>query len=601
MFRFSAPAFSLPIFSLMLLLLCACNNPPSQNPASDGAAGETAPAQPFADAVMLNGAIYTVDAAHPWAEAVAIADGQFVFVGSSEEARKYVGAETNVADLQGRMVMPGINDAHIHPVMGATQQLYECQFPSASNPDQIADALRSCVEKDPASEWIIGGQWGSGFFQQFDIGSPRAWLDSISGDKAVSLNDDSHHNAWFNSKALALAGISRSTPDPAGGSIGRDAGGEPNGLLFETAARVGQKAMPDWSAGQYIAAVQEVMRIARGYGITGMKDAGAYESGTMGAYHEVDTNLGGLTLHLAADIRTPYGPRTAPLDIDEIERVRDAFASTHVHTEFVKIFLDGVPTPARTAGMLDPYLPDEVHGDHFTGNLHVGPELLANDLIALDAKGFTVKMHAAGDGSVREGLDAIAATRKANGDSGLRHELAHAGYIHPDDIPRFAALDAVADISPVLWYPSPIIDAIISALGPRGEKYFPVRDLLDSGARVVAGTDWPAVAPDANPWVGIESLVSRRDPYGQREGQLWPQQAVTLEEAIRIYTLNGASALRLDQVTGSIEVGKSADFIVLDRNLFKVPVDEIGDTEVVMTFFEGHPIYTRQAEARAEQ
>ncbi len=586
--------FSRPTFSLLLLLLFACDNPPSQNPASDGAASETAPAKPFADAVLLNGAIYTVDATHPWVEAVAIEDGHYVFVGSSAQARKYVGAETNVADLQGRMVMPGINDAHIHPVMGATQQLYECQFPSESSPDQIADALRACAEKGPASEWIIGGQWGSGFFQQYNIGSPRAWLDAISGDKAVSLNDDAHHNAWFNSKALALAGISRSTPDPEGGVIGRDTDGEPNGLLFETAARVGQKAMPDWSAEQYIAAVQEVMRIARGYGITGMKDAGAYESGAMGAYHEVDTNLGGLTLHLAADIRTPYGPRTAPLDIDEIERVRDVFASTHVHTEFVKIFLDGVPTPARTAGMLGPYLPDEVHGEHFTGKLHIGPELLANDLIALDAKGFTVKMHAAGDGSVREGLDAIAAARKANGDSGLRHELAHAGYIAPDDLPRFAALDAVADISPVLWYPSPIIDAIVSALGPRGEKYFPVRDLLDSGALVVAGTDWPAVAPSANPWVGIEALVSRRDPYGQREGQLWPEQAVTLEEAIRIYTLNGASALRLEDVTGSIEVGKSADFIVLDRNLFKAPVDEVGDTEVIMTFFEGHPIYTRR-------
>ena len=194
---------------------------------------------------------------------------------------------------------------------------------------------------------------------------------------------------------------------------------------------------------------------------------------------------------------------------------------------------------------------------------------------------------------MRKGLDAIEAARKANGDSGLRHELAHAGYIHPDDIPRFAALDAVADISPVLWYPSPIIDAIVSALGPRGEEYFPVRDLLDSGARVAAGTDWPAVAPNASPWVGIESLVSRRDPYGQRQGQLWPEQAVTLEEAIRIYTLNGASALGLDELTGSIDVGKSADLIVLDRNLFKIPVDEIGDTQVDMTFFAGQPVYTR--------
>lgn len=585
--------YSVPALCLMLLSPCVCAGAPGLSPDNDDAAGATAPAGQIADTVLLNGAIYTVDAAQPWVEAVAIKDGRYVFVGSSEAARTYVGAETTVADLRGRMAMPGINDAHIHPVMGATQQLYECQFPSESNPEQIADALRSCAEKNPASGWIIGGQWGSGFFQQFDIGSPRAWLDSVSGDLAVSLNDDSHHNAWFNSKALDLAGISRSTPDPEGGAIGRDANGEPNGLLFETAARMGQKVMPDWSFEQYIAAVREVMRIARGYGITGMKDAGAYESGAMTAYHEVDTNLGGLTLHLAADIRTPYGPRTEPLDIDEIERARDAFASTHVHTAFVKIFLDGVPTPARTAAMLDPYLPDEVHGDRFTGELHVGPELLAKDLIALDRKGFTVKMHAAGDGSVRKGLDAIEAARKANGDSGLRHELAHAGYIHPDDIPRFAALDAVADISPVLWYPSPIIDAIVSALGPRGEEYFPVRDLLDSGARVAAGTDWPAVAPNANPWVGIESLVSRRDPYGQRQGQLWPEQAVTLEEAIRIYTLNGASALGLDEMTGSIDVGKSADVIVLDRNLFKIPVDEIGDTRVDMTFFTGQPVYTR--------
>lgn len=587
MIRFFRPALSLP-----LCLLCACTDQPDANLPGASTPGETVVARQFADTVLLNGAIYTIDVAHPRVEAVAVRDGQFVFAGSSADARQYAGPETQVTDLAGKMAMPGINDAHVHPVMGATQSLYECQFPIESNPDQIADALRACVEKNPDAGWVIGGQWGSGFFQQYDIGSPRAWLDAISGDKAVSLNDDSHHNAWFNSKALALAGITRSTPDPEGGSIGREADGEPNGLLFETAARVGQKAMPDWSAEQYIAAVQEVMRIARGFGITGMKDAGAYESGAMDAYHTVDTELGGLTLHLAADIRTPYGPRTEPLDIAEIERVRDAYASTHVHTEFVKIFLDGVPTPARTAGMLDAYLPDDVHGDHFTGNLHVGPEALTNDLIALDAKGFTVKMHAAGDGSVREGLDAIEATRKANGDSGLRHELGHAGYIAPVDIPRFAALNAVADISPVLWYPSPIIDAIISALGPRGEKYFPVRDLLDSGALVVAGTDWPAVAPNANPWVGIESLVSRRDPYGRREGQLWPEQAVTLEEAIRIYTLNGARALRLDDVTGSIEVGKSADFIVLDRNLFEVPIDDVSETEVVMTFFEGRSIYT---------
>ncbi len=540
-----------------------------------------------ADTVLTNGKIYTVNPEQPWTEAVAIKDGKYTYVGDSAGVTAYVGGATNLIDLQGKMAMAGINDAHVHPVMGAIASLYHCRFPIESDPDEIAKILRGCVAKDPGAEWIIGGQWGSGFFQQYDIESPREWLDAITGDIAVALDDDSGHNSWFNSKALELAGILPSTPDPEGGAIGRDADGEPNGLLLETAARLGGKAVPDWSTEQYIASVQEVLRLAAGFGITGIKDAGAYESAAMAAYHEVDNSLGGLSVHLAANIRTPYGHRIEPLDVTEIERIRDRYATQHLHTRFVKIFLDGVPTPARTAAMLDPYLPDDTHGDQFTGNLHVGLETLAQDLIALDAKGFTVKLHAAGDRSVRVGLDAIEAAREANGFSGLRHELAHAGYIHPDDVPRFAALDAVADISPILWFPSPVIDAVISAVGSRGERYFPVRDLLDSGALVVAGTDWPSIMPTPNPWIGIEALVSRRDPTGRVEGQFWADQAVTLEEAIQIYTLNGARALRLDGLTGSVEVGKSADLVVLDRNLFEISIDDVGETQVMMTFFEG--------------
>ena len=273
--------------------------------------------------------------------------------------------------------------------------------------------------------------------------------------------------------------------------------------------------------------------------------AAAIEEVEIAAFHAADQS-DTLNLHVATSIRTPYGHRTEPLDYDEVDRIRDAYVSDNVHTSFVKIFLDGVPTPARTAAMIEPYLPDEAHGADYTGSLHIEFDTLAADLIELDKRGYTVKIHTAGDRSVRLALDAIEAMRQQNGNAEMRHELAHAGYIAASDLPRFAALNAVADFSPVIWHPSPIIDAVILAVGQeRGGKYWPVRDLLDSGAPVLAGSDWPSAVPDANPWVGIEAFVTRRDPRGDAPGALWPEQAITLEEAIEIYTLHGLQLLLL--------------------------------------------------------
>jgi predicted amidohydrolase YtcJ len=298
---------------------------------------------------------------------------------------------------------------------------------------------------------------------------------------------------------------------------------------------------------------------------------------------------------VATCIRTPYGKHTGPLDYEAIEKERAAYRSAHVHTDFVKLFLDGVPTPARTAAMLAPYVSDKEHGAKFTGgDLHIDPKLLAADVAELDKRGFTVKMHAAGDRSVRAGLDAIEHARKVNGASGLTHELAHAGYVDPADVPRFAALNAAPDFCPVLWHPSSIIDAVVSAVGKeRGSRYWPTRSLLDTKALLIAGSDWPAAVPDQNPWVGVEAFVTRRDPRGETPGELWKEQAITLEEALKIYTLHGARALKLERRTGSIEVGKSADLIVLDRHLFKVPIEDVGDTQVRMTFFEGKLVHEK--------
>jgi predicted amidohydrolase YtcJ len=301
-----------------------------------------------------------------------------------------------------------------------------------------------------------------------------------------------------------------------------------------------------------------------------------------------------LNLYVAACISTlamQDKPDTI-LNFDKIDIVRAAYHSNLVATDFVKIYLDGAPTAARTAAMLEPYLPD-TDGRRVSGDPHVNLDVLAKDVTELDRRGYTVKMHAAGDRAIRVGLDAIAAARRANPNGRLRHELAHAGYIAPEDLGRFAELNAVAEFSPVIWFPSPIIDAVVEVVGERGKYYWPMRSLLATHPPLAAGSDWPSVVPSMSPWGGIEAMVTRSNPYDNSTQTLWPEEAIGLADALRIYTLGGAAGLRREAQTGSIVVGKSADFIVLDRNLFKVPVSQISDVQVQMTFFQGRMVYQR--------
>lgn len=550
-------------------------------------------ASPPADLVFTNGAIYTVNPKQPWVEAVAVVGGKIAWVGKSEDAQRFVGTGTKVVDLKGAYAQPGMVDIHVHPIMGGVKTLYECVFPFTAKPAEVATALRACAAKTPEGQWIRGGQWGSSFFEQFrdEVGSPKAFLDAVSTKHPIFLYDDSGHNGWVNTLALSKAKIDAKTPNPEGGTIVRGPDGEATGVLLETAARIYDKVIPALTDEQYVEAAREASKIALSYGVTSMKDAGAFEPAAK-AFSALD-RAGGLQQNVAICIPTPYGARNTPLDYDAIDAEAKRYRSPRVDTRFVKIFLDGVPTPARTAAMLDPYVPDQAHGANFRGGIHVDPEVLKKDVTELDRRGYTVKMHATGDWSVRVALDAVEAARRANGQSGLHHELAHAGFVAPSDIPRFAKLDAVPDFCPIIWHPSPIIQAVIDAVGPRGNRYWPTRSLLDAGAKIAPGSDWPAAVRDMNPWVGVEALVTRKDPRSETPGLLWPEEAAKLDEAIAIYTINGARALRLEQKTGSIEVGKSADLIVLDRNLFQVPITDVGDATVKQTWFEGKLVHSR--------
>jgi predicted amidohydrolase YtcJ len=548
-----------------------------------------------AELVLDNGRIYTLDSEQPWAEAVAIREGRFVFVGGNEEAAAYVGENTQVIDLGGKMAMPGINDTHSHPWQGGVKLLYQCNFPFSATPDEIAVIVKGCVSANPDAEWIKGGQWTSDFFDIHDLGSPRQWLDAISGDTAIFFEDDSAHNAWVNSKALELAGIGRDVPDPPGGFFLRDADGGPNGVLLETAKPLVEKAVPDLSPAENLAGLARAVEEANAFGITGFAEARTPPE-ISAVYQQLDSE-GRLTVHATTYLQTPPGPRSDSLDVAPLVEIAERHASGRVHTRFAKIFLDGVPTSSRTASMLAPYVVNEEYPEETRGSLLIEPEALAEDVTKLDAAGFTVKIHTAGDGSVRTALDAIEAARKANGNQNLPHSLGHAGYVDPTDLPRFSELNVTAEFSPYLWYPRPIIDSVVGAVGERGSRYWPTRDLLATGARLSIGSDWPSAAADMNPWPAMEALVTRRNPYQDGTESFWPEQAVSLQEAIKIFTLTGAKAHQLDGLTGSIEPGKSADLIVLDRQLFDIPIEDISDTRVEQTFFAGERVHSQPGDS----
>lgn len=575
---------------LTAVLLGACRPAGEAPPPGQG----TTPVDP-ADRVLRNGAIYTVNHAQPWAEAVAIADGRFVAVGTNDEVDTLVGQDTEVTDLQGRMAMPGMFDIHIHPVDGAMATLYDCSFPFTSTVEEILEHVAGCVSEAESGEWVRGGQWAVGL-ATLDQSIDAELLDTVAPDNPVFLMDSTVHNAWVNSLALQRLSIGPDTPDPAGGAIVRDSEGMPIGILIDDAAYNAISTLPDYSPEQYEEALAWIVAMLNRYGVTGFKDAIA-EAGALRAYNALDRS-GRLNARVAASLiwkrEWIQSHEDHLLNIEQ----RDSYRSERVNPDFIKIFLDGI-APSRTAYMLEPYLPHDAFPADFRGEPLHDSATLTEDVINFDAQGLTVKMHAVGDGALRQGLDAIEAARAANGPSGLRHEISHAGIMHADDIGRFAELDAIPELAPILWYPVPgVVEAQTAAIGrERAEFSFPIRSLVESGAEPAFGSDWPAVVPTPNPWPGVEALLTRQDPYLEDPQEAkWAEQAVDLETALEIVTINGAKALKVEEIAGSIEVGKSADLIVLHRNLFEIPVRDIAETQVLATIFEGRTVYEQSQE-----
>lgn len=549
-------------------------------------------AQEFAELVLVNGVIDTLDSEKPRTSAMAVSGGTVQALG--EEAEALCGPETVVVDLGGAYVMPGLLDVHNHHMVAGQMDLFELDAPPTLDLEALFSAISTYSSGLGADEWVVGGSWGSGLLNQINSAEALTRLDAATGGRPAVFKDDSKHNRWANSRALELAGIGADTPDPDGGQILRDDEGRATGVLIEAGGILVEQTLARLQpvgTDQLARAAERGIEILHSYGVTGFQDAAASLQ-LMQALKHLDEE-GKLQAWVVSSMQANdfiFG--TSPLG-EGIIAHREETRSRHHRPDFIKIFLDGVP-PAGTAAFIEPYLPVPGFPECHCGGTTMDPAELEGWLLRTAERGISAKIHCTGDASVRLVLDTVQKVRAA-GYTEPKYHIAHGQFVHPDDIARFAELDVTADISPSLWFPGVISEAIAEVLPPeRASKMQPNRSLLDAGARIAGGSDWP-VSVSPNAWEGIYGLVTRQDPSGQFPGTLWAEQAITLDEAIRIYTTASAEAMGLDDVTGSLTPGKSADFVVLSANPHDIDVDDVRFISARQTWFAGRKVYEAES------
>ena len=533
-----------------------------------------------------------------WVEALAVREGVIIALGSAAEVNNTRGERTRVVELDGATVLPGLHDVHVHPIFAGLSEM-QCKIAQGSSLEETLRRVASCAARAGDGEWILGGQWDVSALGRVP---DRAALDAVSAGHPVVLDDTSGHSAWANSRALALAGITRDTPNPAGGIVERDKKGEPTGILREDAAGQLVKAkVPKPTADTLRRALDWATHEMLSYGVTSYTEAAVGFVGGAPIELEAYKALADAgNLKPRATLCVTWAPGNA--EADAAIAARNQYASAHVAPDCVKIFLDGVPIDGHTAAMLQPYagkIPGRDDEAARMGLLLVKQEVLDAAVTRFDRMGLTVKFHAAGDAAVRAGLNSIAAARAANGFGGMMHNVGHCTFVAPADIARARSIGATFEVSPYLWTPTPISDDIATAVGPEIiQRVWPVRELIESGALVVPGSDW-SVVPSANPWIGIETLVTREQPGGS-DKSFGKSEAISVEQALELFTVNAARQERTSDRLGRIDVGMLADVIVLDQDPYTVPARRIHETKVRMTFVGGEKVYEAPGPAAAK-
>jgi hypothetical protein len=544
----------------------------------------------IADTVYKNGFVYTVDSVLSRAEAFAVKDGKFVAVGSNDDMKAFTGKNTRVVNLKGKMVMPGLIDSHIHNLRGALTAL-GLAFPVDSTVDEIKAAVKKFIgdKKLKKGDWVEGAKWS------IDYKTLNAkMLDEVSPDNPVFLHDWTNHLGWVNSAALKAAKITKDTPDPEDGVIDRDSSGNPTGTLHDKALGLITAVMPQPKDEVVQERAAWIFDKLNGYGVTAIITA-QLDPMRVKAYRTLEKQ-NKLTMRIQGnwDFNTRYVTKSLEEQSKTfMTREKRGENSTLIDVDGVKIYMDGVPNDKHGGSpMIDSYATA-----HTFGNVSIDEPTFSTWMMRFDAAGLKVMAHATGSLSVRHFLNAVEATRRANG-KGRRHHLAHSMLVHPDDVHRlnFSRSNFIVELSPYqLWTPDPHGASPWADMVGRdrfNETFGIINSMVKAGALTCYGSDWDNV-PEPDPWLGLEGMVTRQFPGKPEYGRFNPQERIDVETAIEIFTRNGAVAMEKEDITGSIEKGKSADFIVINQNLLEIPVEKIHKTKVLETVLQGKTVYKK--------
>ena len=570
-----------------------------------------ATAAPPADLVYRNGYIYTVDNHDSVHQALAVRAGRIVHVGGNARAGALIGKATRVIDLRGRMLMPGLVDAHMHPRSGGSR-LLNCSLDyQRLTVPQFQERIQACLDRDKKkgpNRWLVVVNWFQQGMLPEGVATTKETLDALNTRRPVIVRSSFGHSVQLNSRAIGLAGITRETPDPAGGKIVRDVGGAATGLLEDAAQELAMRLLPPLTAKENLAASSAALDAMRRQGITSFLDAWT-DVETMSAFAALQRQ-GKLTAraHFAPLIDPDQGvrPRSAVAALLKQRKRFDQGVTAvrpTMQVRHAKLFMDGViAAPAFTGAMLEPYLvnrgtadqPDWQPGSSKGPPVYFSAAALDTTLAELAKARVDPHIHADGDRAVRESLDAIERLRRTRAGKRMRPALAHAEIVAPGDYARFAALGVTPVLSLQWAKPAPdTVGALKEYLGPaRYALVEPQALLLDAGARIAYGSDWP-VDPLDIPFALKVGVTRSAAPGAGPEyaGRLTAQPGMPRAAVLRAITMNAAWTLRQETVTGSLEVGKLADLVVLDRNFFTVPEEEIAHVKVLQTVVGGKVVY----------